>query len=99
MKITLVVMDPVIRELLGWGSKTEEVYKVQGETIADFFKVIKDKNGKSFYDRIEEDDGIISNIYIFYNFLAFLRKEDLGRSMKDGDKIVLMRTLGGAGAG
>lgn len=92
-------MDPVIRELLGWGSKTEEVYKVQGETIADFFKVIKDKNGKSFYDRIEEDDGIISNIYIFYNFLAFLRKEDLGRSMKDGDKIVLMRTLGGAGAG
>jgi len=99
MKITLVSMDPVIRGLLGWDSKTEDVYQVQGDTIADFFKVVKDKDGKSFYDRVEEDDGIISNIYMFYNFLAFLKKEDLGRRMEDGDKIVLMRSLGGCGAG
>jgi len=100
MRIKLQTMDTQMRKILGWERKTEEVFETQGETLADFFRDVKDKDGRALYDRfMDEHDVIIANSYVFFNCMAMLKKEDFGRSIKDGDKVILMRSLAGCGAG
>ncbi len=100
MKITLQTMDPQMRKALGWENKTEEAFEISGNTLADFFRKVKDKDGRALYDRfMDEHDIVIANSYIFYNCRAFLKKEDLDRYINDGDKVVLMRSLASCGAG
>jgi len=100
MKIKLQTMDPQMREVLGWDKKTEAEFETRGTTLGDFFRDVKDKNGRALYDRfMDEHDVIIANSYVFFNCTAFLKKEDFGRSIKDGDKVILLRSLAGCGGG
>jgi molybdopterin converting factor small subunit len=100
MKMKLQTMDPQMRAILGWERKTEEVYETTAETLGDFFKDVTDKDGRTFYDRfMDENDIIVANSYIFFNCMAFLKKGDFDRAIKDGDKVILLRSLAGCGAG
>jgi len=101
MKITLHTMDLQIRNMLGWDSKTEEEFETQAKTLFDFFKEVKDKDGKVLYDRvIDETDVILGNSYAFFNCKALLKRDAWDdRLLEDGDKIVLLRSLAGCGGG
>jgi len=100
MKIKLQTMDPQMKRVLGWERKTEDEIETEARTLADFFRQVKDKDGRSLYERfMDNSDVIIANSYVFFNCMAFLKREDFERSIKDGDKVILMRALAGCGAG
>jgi hypothetical protein len=100
MKIKLQTMDPQMKRILGWERKTEDEIETQAETLADFFRQVKDKDGRPLYDRFMDDnDLIIANSYVFFNCMAFLKRDDFDRTIKDGDKVILLRALAGCGAG
>jgi|LAHU01.1.fsa_nt_gb hypothetical protein len=100
MKIKLQTMDPQMKRVLGWDRKTEDEIETEARTLADFFRQVKDKDGRTLYDRFMDDsDVIIANSYVFFNCMAFLKREDFERTIKDGDKVILMRALAGCGAG
>ena len=100
MKIKLHTMDPQMKRVLGWDRKTEDEIETEARTLADFFRQVKDKDGRTLYDRFMDDrDVIIANSYVFFNCMAFLKREDFERTIKDGDKVILMRALAGCGAG
>ena len=99
MKIKLQTMDPQMKRVLGWDRKTEDEIETEARTLADFFRQVKDKDGRTLYDRFMDDsDVIIANSYVFFNCMAFLKREDFERSIKDGDKVILLRALAGCGA-
>lgn len=98
MKIRLGIQCATIRKELGWVGKSEDVVDFQGETIGDFLKTIQTSTGQSFYDRFTQGDtGVISNAVVWYNLMLFVKKDNLNFKIKDGDKIVLMRTIPGGG--
>ncbi|HOO39927.1 MAG TPA: hypothetical protein PK425_04275 [Syntrophales bacterium] len=98
MKIKLGIQCATIRKELGWVGKSEEVVDFQGETIGDFLKEINTITGQSFYDRFTQgDSGVISNAIVWYNLMLFVKKDNLNFKMKDGDKIVFLRTIPGGG--
>lgn len=100
MKIKLQTMDPQMKRILGWERKTEDEIETQAGTLADFFRQVKDKDGRPLYDRFMDDsDVIIANSYVFFNCMAFLKRDDFDRTIKDGDKVILLRALAGCGAG
>ncbi len=100
MKIKLQTMDPQMKRVLGWERKTEDEIETEARTLADFFRQVKDKDGRSLYERfMDNSDVIIANSYVFFNCMAFLKREDFERTIKDGDKVILMRALAGCGAG
>ena len=93
-------MDPQMKHVLGWERKTEDEIETEAQTLADFFRQVKDKEGRPLYDRFMDDsDVIIANSYVFFNCMAFLKREDFERTIKDGDKVILLRALAGAGGG
>jgi len=64
----------------------------------DFLKEINTITGQSFYDRFTQgDSGVISNAIVWYNLMLFVKKDNLNFKMKDGDKIVFLRTIPGGG--
>lgn len=98
MKIKLGIQCAVIRKEMGWEGKSEDVIEFDGETIGDFLKVIKTSNGLTFYDRFTQgDSGVISNAVVWYNLMLFIKKDNLDIKMKDGDKIVFLRSIPGGG--
>ena len=100
MRIKLHTMDLQIRNMLGWGSKTEEEFETQAQTLLDFFKEVKDKDGRTLYDRVvDENDMILANSYAFFNCKALIKRDEFSRPIEDGDKIVLLRSLAGCGGG
>jgi len=101
MEVTVQILSPHIKKFMGWDNrKTEETYLFEGNTIADLFRVVQDREGKSFYDRFMEDDGYISRSYIYYlDGISYLRKEDLQRSLHDGVKIAILGQLACCGGG
>lgn len=100
MKIKLQTMDLQMRRILGWDRKTEEVYETTAKTLGDFFREIRDLDGRTFHDRFMDDsDVILANCYVFFNCTSFLKRDEFTRPLKDGDKVILMRGLAGAGAG
>ncbi len=100
MKIKLQTMDPQMKNVLGWERKTEDEIETEAQTLADFFRQVKDKDGRPLYDRFMDDsDVIIANSYVFFNCMAFLKREEFDRTIKDGDKVILLRALAGCGAG
>ncbi|MDR2861369.1 MAG: hypothetical protein LBV07_02310 [Syntrophobacterales bacterium] len=100
MKIKLHTMDLQIRNMLGWDSKMEEEFETQAQTLLDFFKEVKDKDGRTLYDRVMDDnDMVLANSYAFFNCKALIKKDEFSRPIEDGDKIVLLRSLAGCGGG
>ena len=100
MKVTVQIMSQPIKKFMGWDNrKTEETYLFEGNTIADLFRVVRDQEGKSFYDRFVDDDGYISRSYIYLDGISYLRKEDLRRSLQDGGKIAILGQLACCGGG
>jgi len=100
MKVKLHTMDLQIRNMLGWGSKTEEEFETQAQTLFDFFKEIKDKDGRTLYDRVmDENDMVLANSYAFFNCKSLIKRDEFNHPIEDGDKIVLLRSLAGCGGG
>ena len=101
MKIKLQTMDPRMKQVLGWERKTGEEIETDARTVADFFRQVKDKDGRPLYDRFMDDrDVVIANSYVFFNCMAFLKRADFERTtIKEGDKVILLRALAGAGGG
>lgn len=100
MKIKLQTMDPQMKKVLGWDRKTEDEIETDARNLADFFRQVKDKDGRPLYDRFMDDrDVVIANSYVFFNCMAFLKREEFDRTIKDGDKVILLRALAGAGGG
>ncbi|MBN1546379.1 MAG: hypothetical protein JW902_06945 [Syntrophaceae bacterium] len=100
MKIKLQTVDLQMRRALGWEAKTEEEYETRAKTLAEFFQEVVDKDGLPLYERFMDDkDVIIGNSYVFFNCMAFLKRDDFSRTIKDGDKVILLRALAGCGAG
>lgn len=100
MKVRLHTMDLQIRNMLGWEDKTEEEFETQAGTLFDFFKEIKDKDGRTLYDRVmDENDMVLANSYAFFNCKALIKRDEFSRPLEDGDKIVLLRSLAGCGGG
>jgi len=98
MAIKLAVQCATIRKEIGWVGKSEETIDFQGETIGDFLKQIQTVDGRSFYERFTDgDSGVISNAIVWYNLMLFVKKDNLNVKIKDGDKIVLLRTIPGGG--
>lgn len=98
MAIKLTVQCATIRKEIGWVGKSEEMVDFQGETIGDFLKQISTADGRSFYERFTSgDSGVISNAVVWYNLMLFVKKDNLNFKIKDGDKIVLLRTIPGGG--
>ena len=98
MAIKLTVQCATIRKEIGWVGKSEEMVDFQGETIGDFLKQIQTADGRSFYERFASgDSGVISNAVVWYNLMLFVKKDNLDFKIKDGDKIVLLRTIPGGG--
>jgi len=98
MKIRLGIQCAVIRKEMGWEGKSEDVVEFEGGTIGDFLKTIKTGNGQTFYERFTQgDSGVISNAVVWYNLMLFVKKDNLNFQMKDGDKIVFLRSIPGGG--
>ncbi|HPX56886.1 MAG TPA: hypothetical protein PK425_10155 [Syntrophales bacterium] len=98
MSIKLAVQCATIRKEIGWVGKSEETIDFKGETIGDFLKQIPTADGRSFYERFTDgDSGVISNAIVWYNLMLFVKKDNLNFKIKDGDKIVLLRTIPGGG--
>ena len=98
MAITLAVQCATIRKEIGWVGKSEDVVDFQEGTIGDFLKVIPTTDGRSFYERFTSgDSGVISNAIVWYNLMMFVKKDNLNFKIKDGDKIVLLRSIPGGG--
>ncbi len=100
MKVTLQVLSPIVRRAIGWNDgKIEETCQFEGDTIGDLLKVVRDREGRSLYERFMEDDGMISRSYIHLNGISYLRPEDLQRSLKDGEKLAILGNLACCGGG
>ena len=98
MAIKLTVQCATIRKEIGWVGKSEDIIDFQGETIGDFLKEIQTSDGRSFYERFTSGDtGVIYNAVVWYNLMLFVKKDNLNFKIKDGDKIVLLRTIPGGG--
>ena len=100
MKVTLQILSPILRKAIGWDDgKFEEACQFEGDTIGDLLKVVRDREGKSLYDRFMDDDGMISRSYIHLDGISYLRPEDLQRSLKDGGKLAILGNLACCGGG
>lgn len=101
MKVTVQILSPHIKKIMGWDErKTEETYLFVGETIADLLKVIHDPEGKSLYDQYMDKNSIVSRTYIHLDgVITYLSKEDLQRSLPDGGKIAILGQLACCGGG
>ncbi|HOO40291.1 MAG TPA: hypothetical protein P5244_11765 [Syntrophales bacterium] len=100
MEVTVQILSPPIKKFMGWDNrKTDETYFFEGDTIADLFRVVRDRQGKSLYDRFMDDDGLISRSYIYLDGISYLRKEDLQRTLRHGGKIAILGQLACCGAG
>ena len=100
MKVTLQILSPILRKAIGWDDgKFEETCQFEGDTIEDLLKVVRDREGKSLYDRFVEDDGMVSRSYIHLDGISYLHPEDLQRSLKDGGKLAILGNLACCGGG
>ena len=100
MKVKLHTMDIQIRNMLGWDNKTEEEFETQAQTLFDLFKEIKDKDGRTLYERVMDDnDMVLANSYAFFNSKALVKRDEFHHPIEDGDKIILLRSLAGCGGG
>lgn len=100
MRVTLQILSPLVRKAIGWNDgKFEQTCQFEGDTIGDLLKVVRDREGKSLYERFMEDDGMISHSYIHLNGISYLRSEDLQRSLNDGEKLSILGNLACCGGG
>ncbi|MDR2861279.1 MAG: hypothetical protein LBV07_01855, partial [Syntrophobacterales bacterium] len=75
--------------------KSEDVIEFTGDTIGDFLKAIETTKGQNLYDRFVSGDSAVS--VIWHNLIHFVQKDELGRKVSDGDKIVFLRRIPGGG--
>ncbi|MBN1545086.1 MAG: hypothetical protein JW902_00335 [Syntrophaceae bacterium] len=101
MRVTVQILSQQLKKRMGWeDKKTEETYFFEGNSIADLFKVVRDSEGKSFYDRFMDKDSIISRSYIhFQGAISYLGPEDMKRPLQDGSKLAILGQLAFCGGG
>lgn len=86
-----------IRELLGWNQKAVEF---NGDTLADFLKEIKTTDGRSLYDLMVEEDGVIGKDYLVWlNCRPVKSQYRLDIPLNSGDKIIAMPVISYRGGG
>ncbi|MDR2861050.1 MAG: hypothetical protein LBV07_00655 [Syntrophobacterales bacterium] len=88
MQVRLGIQCAVLRKEIGWEQKSEDVIEFTGDTIGDFLKAIETTKGQNLYDRFVSGDSAVS--VIWHNLIHFVQKDELGRKVSDGDKIVFL---------
>ena len=100
MEIVLQILNPRIRKIVGWNEgRNQEICHIAGNTLGDLLKTVMDSDGKSFWERFMEQDGIISQTYVFMGDIFYLQKKDLIRPLVNGQKVAILGPLVFCGGG
>ena len=80
-----------VRELLGWQHK---VVDFDGETLAEFLRIIPTREGTSLYELFVQEDGSIGSDYnVWLNCRPVKQKLSLYIHLRSEDRVIAMPAI------
>jgi molybdopterin converting factor small subunit len=94
MKITVEFLSvPVVTKIVGGKSIS---FDLSGQTVDDLIDEMINKYGQKLRRFLFDDSGKLDRVFkIFLNKAEWIRRDQMNKTLKDGDQVTLMMLVAG----